>query len=88
GRGIAGYGDFGRYVFGYAVKRWENQFESDQELGNHVIMRVFEMGYDANLHGEFDLSVSSFDRHNNDIERIGKKYQWIAFHELLAKLID
>lgn len=87
-RGIAGYGDFGRYVFGYAVKRWENQFESDQELGNHVIMRVFEMGYDANLHREFDLSVSSFDRHNNDIERIGKKYQWIAFHELLAKLID
>lgn len=88
GRGIAAYGDFGRYVFGYAVKRWANQFESDQELGNHVIMRVFEMGYDAELHGEFDLSVSHYDRHNNDIERIGKKYQWIAFYELLAKLID
>lgn len=88
GRGVAAYGDFGRYVFGYAVKRWGNQFESDQELGNHVIMRVFEMGYDAELHGEFDLSVSHYDRHNNDIERIGKKYQWIAFHELLAKLID
>lgn len=88
GRGVSQYGDFGRYVFGYAVERWMNQFKNDQELSNHVIVRIFEMGYDANLHGEFDLSVSSFDRHNNNIERIGKKYQWIAFHELLAKLID
>jgi hypothetical protein len=88
GRGAGAYGDFGRYVFGHAVKRWMNQFESDQELSNYVTMRVFEMGYDAKLHGEFDLTMSSFDRHNNSIERIGKKYQWIAFHELLAKLVD
>lgn len=88
GRGTGVYGDFGRYVFGYAVNRWKNQFKSDQELSNLVIMRVFDMGYDAKLHGEFDLSVSHFDRHNNSVERIGKKYQWIAFHELLAKLGD
>src|SRR5699024_3215170 len=88
GRGVAQYGDFGRYIFGRAVKRWMNQFENDQELSNHVIMRVFEMGYDAELQGKFDISVSTFDRHNNSIERIGKKYQWIGFHELLAKLID
>ncbi|WP_058306330.1 SMEK domain-containing protein [Gracilibacillus massiliensis] len=88
GRGTGAYGDFGRYVFGHAVKRWMNQFESDQELSNHVIMRVFKMGYEAETQGEFDLSVSPHDRHNNSVERIGKKYQWIAFHELLAKLVD
>ncbi|RIL68775.1 ATP-binding protein, partial [Staphylococcus devriesei] len=78
GRGVGGYGDFGRYIFGFAVKRWASQFKNDQELSNLAIMRIFEMGYDANLHGEFDLSVNSFDRHNNNIERISKKYQWIA----------
>lgn len=88
GRGTGGYGDFGRYIFGFSVNRWLNQFTSDQELSNFVIIRVFEMGYDAKLHGSFDISVSPFDRHNNSVERIGKKYQWIAFYELLAKLAD
>jgi len=88
GRGIGAYGDFGRYVFGHSVRKWMNQFKDDQELANLVTMRVFELGYDAKLHGKFDRFVSSFDRHNNSIERIGKKYQWIAFYELLARLAD
>ncbi|MEB6320884.1 SMEK domain-containing protein [Staphylococcus xylosus] len=88
GRGIAAYGDFGRYVFGYGVKRWEKHFNSDQELSNIAIMRVFEMGYNAELHGKFDIFINSHDRDNNSIERIGKKYQWIAFYEILAKLVD
>lgn len=88
GRGIGGYGDFGRYIFGHGVKSWVNQFDNDQILANYVIMRVFEMGYDPKLHAEFDLNVNSFERHNNVIERIGKKYQWIAYYELLGKLVD
>ncbi len=88
GRGVGGYGDFGRYVFGSKVTAWKNQFDSDQDLSNIAIKRVFEMGYDIGLHGEFDMRVSSFDRHSNVTERIGKKYQWIAFHELMAKLTD
>jgi len=88
GRGVGGYGDFGRYIFGSAVRNWENQFNSDQELSNIAIKTVFEMGYDVDLHGEFDLNISLHDRHSNGIERIGKKYQWIAFHELMAKLAD
>lgn len=88
GRGIAAYGDFGRYVFGHGVKRWEKHFNSGQELSNLAIMRIFEMGYDAEIHGEFDILISSHDRDNNSIERIGKKYQWIVFYEILAKLVD
>ncbi|AYV69166.1 NTPase [Niallia circulans] len=88
GRGVGGYGDFGRYVLGSKVREWENQFDSDQELSNIAIKRVFEMGYDIKLHGEFDINISPHDRHNDVIERIGKKYQWIAFHELMAKLTD
>ncbi len=58
GRGVGGYGDFGRYVLGSIVREWENQFNSDQELSNIAIKRVFEMGYDIKLHGEFDINIS------------------------------
>src|SRR5699024_1003872 len=88
GRGIGGYGDFGRYVFGSAVREWDNQFESDQELSNIAIQRIFDMGYDAELHGDFESSIGSYNIQSDFIERIGKKYQWIALHEVMAKLTD
>ncbi|ORN63908.1 hypothetical protein, partial [Staphylococcus aureus] len=76
------YGDFGRYVFGYAVRNWVKGFKSDQDLSNIALMRIFEMGYDAKLHGEFDMWVNRYDNFNNSIERISKKYQWIAYYEI------
>src|SRR5690554_1557215 len=49
------------------VKRW-------------IVKRVFELGYDYKIHGSYDNSVEIFnDRSENKIERIGKKYQWIAY---------
>lgn len=88
GRGTGGYGDFGRYVFQSAIRKWENQFEP-QDLSNIATKRVFDMGYDIETHGEYDnMNGQYFDRHSNTLERIGKKYQWIAFHELLARLTD
>ncbi|MBU7321092.1 AVAST type 2 anti-phage system protein Avs2 [Paenibacillus oleatilyticus] len=87
GRGIGGYGDFGRYVFQSAVSSWEKYFDV-QSLSNIATKRVFELGYNVELHGEYDRHVKTYDRHKHTNERIGKKYQWIAFHELLAKLSD
>jgi hypothetical protein len=88
GRGTGGYGDFGRYVFQSAVHSWEKDFDP-QELSNIAIKRIFELGYDVELHGYYDRNKGgSFDRHEHTVERIGKKYQWIAFHEVLAKLSD
>ncbi|WP_099225253.1 NACHT domain-containing protein [Listeria costaricensis] len=86
GRGTGMYGDFGRYIFGSAVRKWNNQFK-DQDLSNILIKRILELGYNPETHGEYEPR-GYYDRHENKIERIGKKYQWIAFHELLAKLID
>lgn len=37
-------------------------------------MRIFEMGYDVKLYGEFDMWVNCYDNFNNLIERISKKY--------------
>jgi len=88
GRGTSAYGDFGRYTFESALRSWKNQFEA-QDLSNIATMRVFSLGYDIETHGEYDLMNGRYyDRHTNILERIGKKYQWIAFHELLAKLSD
>lgn len=88
GRGTGGYGDFGRYVFERLVRPWKYKFDNPQDLSNIVIKRVFDMGYDAKIFGNYDMNVSPHDRHNNCTERIGKKYQWIATYELLAKLQD
>lgn len=88
GRGTGAYGDFGRYTFGYYVKDWENQF-NDQDLSNIITYKILNEQYNVDLHSSFDRNVSwSSDRHNNRIERIGKKYQWIGTFELLARLVD
>lgn len=53
--------------------------------------RVIELGYDPKIHGKFDSIVNRYDnsgRSEHKAERIGKKYQWIALHELLARIAD
>lgn len=81
GRGTARYGDFGRYVFGSALHDWGVH---DGALSNHGIKRIFELGYDIKLHGNYDANYTR----DNGQERIGKKYQWIVLHEILARVAD
>ena len=82
------YGDFGRYVFQSGLSHWDINV---QDLSNIAIKRVFELGYDVEKHGEFDRNINanySYGRSGIKPERIGKKYQWIAFYEILAKVSD
>ena len=86
---LGSYGDFGRYVFQSAFRRWPNL--DAQKLSNIVVNRVFELGYDVEKHGRFDRLVNWYSgagRSDHKAERIGKKYQWIAFHELLSQISD
>jgi hypothetical protein len=52
--------------------------------------RVVQLGWKQNMHGQFDKQVNynHIDRSEHKPERIGKKYQWIALHELLARISD
>jgi hypothetical protein len=63
----------------------------DPELAKRwILKRVFEL-YNSDLHGRFDGHISThYDNGRSDhpTERIGKKYQWIALHELLGYLAD
>lgn len=82
GRGL--YGDFGRYIFQSAVENWKVDIEG---VCNYAIERIFNMGYDPKIFTDFDTDQGS-GRHTGYLERIGKKYQWIAFHEVLARISD
>jgi chromosomal replication initiation ATPase DnaA len=55
-----------------------------------VFNRVVQLGWEPKLHGEFDKYVNydRVGRSEHKPERIGKKYQWIALHELLARISD
>jgi len=81
GRGLQAYGDFGRYVFGSALTDWE---VDHGEMSNLAIQRVFELGYKIEIHGQYDRYYASGEGR----ERIGKKYQWIAFHEIVGRISD
>lgn len=58
------------------IKRW-------------IVQRAFELGYDVDIHGSYDRTIGiDRSRFDKNIERIGKKYQWIAFHEVIAYISD
>ncbi|MBS6928379.1 MAG: hypothetical protein KH152_07685 [Finegoldia magna] len=54
-----------------------------------IFNRVVEFGWDPEKHGVFDRQIGT-GRGRRELfqERIGKKYQWIAYHEYMAKLAD
>jgi hypothetical protein len=81
------YGDFGRYTFQSALKSWELDAENLSNVAIKLIIDKF--GYREEKHGEFDKNIGS-GRGRTTIpnERIGKKYQWMALHELLARVAD
>ncbi len=54
-----------------------------------ICKQVYEMGWKKELFKNFEnIMCSSSRERKNPIERIGKKYQWIALHKLLAHLAD
>lgn len=80
------YGDFGRYVFQNALDNWDDDIE---QISNYGIQMIFEeFGYDARVFKGFDGRHASWERHGNKIERIGKKYEWIALYRIAAILDD
>ncbi|GMU26404.1 MAG: hypothetical protein AMXMBFR16_13090 [Candidatus Uhrbacteria bacterium] len=62
----------------------------DAELAKRwIFSRVLDLGWAPKLFGEFDrYAVGHVNRSSHKVERVGKKYQWIALHELLARVAD
>lgn len=57
---------------------------------NWLVKKSYELGFDVELHGKYDSFAKDWTfRHSDDrIDRIGKKYQWIAFYEIMGILSD
>lgn len=55
-----------------------------------VVQRCLDLGWEKNLHEsiETNMRVGSYGRYDHSIERIGKKYQHIAYQELIGYLAD
>ena len=96
GRGTGGYGDFGRYTFEAKFHQWESyklgNIINVDLLSNYACQMIFEQfGYDDEKHLKFDRESRSRYWRRDDtskIERIGKKYQWLALYEILARVMD
>lgn len=87
--GMGMYGDFGRYTFQSALR----DFDIDhKQIFNYAIYYIInELGYSNDLFGEYDSNLGryNYNRHNTaKVERIGKKYQWIAMYNILARIAD
>ena len=55
-----------------------------------IVQRTISLGWTPTLFGEFDryVNYNHSGRSSHKPERFGKKYQWIAYHELLARVAD
>ena len=79
------YGDFGRYVFQSALKYFD--VDEDEMYKQEMSFIINDLGYTneldkGNNHWGYDRSETK------KVERIGKKYQWIAMHNILARVSD
>ena len=103
GRGTGRYGDFGRYELENRVREFSGcSLDSDpassgarrldwdgEFIGNWVAKRAYDLGWTSDLFpDDRSAGIPNYSRNRAMIERIGKKYQWIAMFELLANLSD
>ena len=92
---VLGWGDFARYVMG--AERDDAHVRgfgfSGDAARRWVFQRVLDLGWTPERFAAINESISRCShwreiRTNHKPERFGKKYQWIAWHELLARLVD
>ena len=88
---IRSNGDFGKNIFKYALDDFDCN-NNEQLISNYATKKIFEeYGYDGEYFNEAETQIAQTNnnaRHSHITERIGKKYQWIAFHDTLARVTD
>jgi hypothetical protein len=53
-----------------------------------ILLRTIEMGWTPERFAKFDSDIDEGMRSSHKAERIGKKYQWLAYYELAARTFD
>ena len=81
------------YLYSLAnVKSNSFKLLDHQPYARWIMKRIFELGWSKDLYTSFERSPIFKNRghykYGGKIERIGKKYQWIAFYEILTRIAD
>jgi len=97
---VMSWGDFHRYIIEPAVSNFATPNQKKKQkhpasfdvhrASRWIFARVVKLGWTPTRFAQFELMVRPYggSRTEHRQERIGKKYQWIAFHELLACIAD
>jgi hypothetical protein len=78
-------------VLGYRANRHNRNEDFDLSIAQRwILQRVFDLGWTVEKFGAFDREANArmWRRDAAKAERIGKKYQWIAYHEFLGLVAD
>ena len=65
----------------------ENRFDISL-IQRWIFQKILDMGWTGERFCNFDDDLFAAERNENKPERIGKKYQWIAYNEVLARISD
>jgi hypothetical protein len=86
---LTGMGDFGHYVLQSSLR--DVVTEDEEALLNEAERAVFErvvaLGWTPERFAQIDRG-RSHGRSESVVERVGKKYQWIGFYEVLGRIAD
>ncbi len=80
--------DFGNYTLGRLIPDRGNYDYNHPEyklVRSQIEARILELGYKASVFKSIDRDIgqhSFYARNSSPIDRYGKKYSWIAYHEL------
>ena len=100
---VSDMGDFGRYIIESAMHHFTpHPLDKDIPMEEQrtmfdaawaqrwIFQRVISLGWTPQYFADFDQRVNYWlaSRTDHKPERFGKKYQWIAFHELIARIAD
>ncbi len=79
---------------------WRREFDAARDTRSDLVMagdfpcrwiftRVLDVGWTPEQFGSFDTEADAgYGRESRKPERMGKKYQWLAYHELAARVFD
>lgn len=92
---LFGFSDFNRYVIGrntlstdrVLLDRNTHLAVDLEDVKKMIAVRIKELGWNEEL-GKTDNGKYSTSRFENEKERIGKKYQWLAYYDILGRLSD
>ena len=90
--------DFEKYVLGPLATRRRTEDPEDPNvvsIRERILWRIYGLGYSLERFGETDRQIaqSRFSPRPSEsdeyrVDRYGKKYSWIAYHELYGYLVD